>query len=298
MDCTPWPLQNHQPSCMSQRANHNSVNRSDPPGRQTQPWRIGEELGRCDQQRSGERAIFEPRVELQMAAGSSTELRLGILGAALAVNREDAFQKTPDVSCVFQSSHKRVHETTHPFRHVQHSLEISDSQSTHKSNKKNIEHVSIIGTICQICFIATVGKTSSLPRETGLQGTLASSASKGTPISSSSRSSGLASAQGFNKCQRHSQMHLKSVQLDWKQLGWQKYRCDCRDCTLGIVWVLKKMKCRQTCRHNETTLSRPGNLHRLWYTDHCSWTCKNWSKLNEHVSVSCGHYGVKYACTM
>lgn len=102
-----------------------------------------------------------------MAAGSSTELRLGIYGCITVVNREGAFQRTHDVNCVFQPSHKRVHETTHPFRHVQHSLEVSDSQSTHKSNKKNIENVSIISTICQICFIATLGQAPSLPRETG-----------------------------------------------------------------------------------------------------------------------------------
>ena len=206
MDCTPWPLQNHQPSCMSQRANHNSVNRSDPPGRQTQPWRIGEELGRCDQQRSGERAIFEPRVELQMAAGSSTELRSGMFGCITGCEQGRFIPKNTlatlitwcQVFQVFQPSHKRVHEMTYPFRHVQQSLEVSDSPSIHKSNKKNIENVSIIGTICQIPFIATLRQAPSLFRETGLQGTLASSASNGTPMSSSSRSSGLASAKGFN----------------------------------------------------------------------------------------------------
>lgn len=95
------------------------------------------------------------------------------MGSALAVNREGAFQKTlwqyinHVMSVVSSNKHKRVHEMTRPFRHVQHSLEVSDSQSTHKSNKKNIENVSIIGTICPIPFLATVGKTSSLPRETG-----------------------------------------------------------------------------------------------------------------------------------
>ena len=132
-------------TCMSQRANHNSVNRSDPPGRQTQPWRIGEELGRCDQQRSGERAIFEPRAWIWATNGRrmrhlSRHISSSLIMAYYCRCREQGRfipknthwqHQSHDVSCVFQPSHKRVHEMTCPFRHVQHSLEVSDPESTH-----------------------------------------------------------------------------------------------------------------------------------------------------------------------
>ena len=91
----PMTPQNHQPSCMSQRANHNSVNRSDPPGRQTQPWRIGEELGRCDQQRSGERAIFEPRAWIWATNGRRIEhwVKVGHIGCITGREQGKCFPK-------------------------------------------------------------------------------------------------------------------------------------------------------------------------------------------------------------